>query len=77
MRDLSALSVRHGGLGIINPVSSLLSAQQASIQLTAPLVADIVPQVFRILEIKASIRLSNRARQKQQAEAIYDLPPHS
>jgi hypothetical protein len=61
MRDLLALPVRHGGLGLINPVSSTLSAHQASTQLTAPLVPDIVSQnqnkaldVFRILEIKAN-----------------------
>ena len=43
-RDLMALPVRHGGLGIINPTRNTRSHHQSSESITAPLVSLIVEQ---------------------------------
>ena len=78
-RDLLALPVRLGGMGIANPTSISQRSFEASVKLTSPLVATIATQVqdqpvdiFEVMEIKASIRQSNHEYQVQQAELIYD-----
>ena len=43
-RDLMALPVRHGGLGVINPTRNTRSHHQSSESITAPLVSLIVEQ---------------------------------
>ena len=77
-RDLLALPVRLGGMGIINPVSSSC-VFVASVRLTSPLVAIVATQdqdqsvdILEVMEIKASIRQTNREHQAQQAVTIYD-----
>ena len=81
-RDLLALPVRLGGLGLSNPATSSPDVFQASQSLTAPLVALIVAQdVSQIVDteastIKKNIRKSNHLRKAQQASNINDqLPP--
>lgn len=61
-RDLLALSVRLGGVGIINPVSTSQRVFEASVRLTSPLVAAIATQdqdqsvdIFKVMEVKASL----------------------
>ena len=76
-RDLLALPVRLGGMGITNPVSTSHRNFEASTRLTSPLVATIATQdqdrlvdISEVLEAKASIRRSNREYQAQQAESV-------
>ena len=78
-RDLLALPVRLGGIGIINPVSISQSVFEASVKLTSPLVAAIATQdlyqsvdFFQVLDVKTSLRKSNRERQALQAESVYN-----
>ena len=78
-RDLLALPVRLGGIGIINPVSSSQRSFEASVRLTTPLVAAIASQnqdqtvdILKVIEVKASLRQSNRDYQKLQAECTYN-----
>ena len=78
-RDLMALPVRLGGIGIINPVSSSQRSFEASVRLTTPLVAAIATQdqdqtvdILKVIEVKASLRQSNRDYQKLQAESTYN-----
>ena len=79
IRDLLAFPVRLGEMGITNPISSSIHVYKASIDLTSPLVADIVSQnqdkivdIYKVKEIKSAIRQSNRARQTHQADIVYD-----
>ena len=65
-------------MGIINPVSSS-RVFEASVKLTSPLVAIIATQdqdksvdILEVMEIKASIRQTNREHQAQQAVTVYD-----
>ena len=82
-RDLLALPVRLGGLGLSNPATSSPDVFQASQSLTGPLVALIVAQdVSQIVDpeatstIKKNIKKSNHLRKAQQASNINDqLPP--
>ena len=76
-RELLALPVRLGGMGITNPVSNSHSIFDASVQLISPLVTAINTQdqdrlvdTFEVMEAKTSIRQSNRKHQIQQAESI-------
>ena len=78
-RDLLALPVRLGGVGIINPVSNSQHMFEASVRLTTPLIAAIATQdqdqlidTSEVMEIKSSIRKSNRDHQKHLAESVYD-----
>ena len=78
-RDLLDLPVRLGGMGIVNPISMSQHVFEASVKLTSPLVVTIISQVqdqtadvFKVMEIKASIRQSNRDHQVQQAETVYE-----
>ena len=78
-RDLLALPVCLGGIGIINPVSSSQRSFEASVRLTTPLVAAIATQdqdqtvdILKVIEVKASLRQSNRDYQKLQAESTYN-----
>ena len=77
-RELLALPVRLGGMGIINPASNSHSIFDASTRLTSPLVTAITTQdqdrlmdIFEVMEAKGSIRQSNHGHQTQQAESIY------
>ena len=77
-RDLLALPIRLGRMGITNPVSTSQRNIEASIRLTSPLVATIATQdqdrlvdISEVLEAKASIRRSNREHQVQQAESVH------
>ena len=77
-RDLLALPVRFGGMGITNPASTPHRNFEASKRLTSPLVATIATQdqdrlvdISAILEAKASIRQSNREFQTQLAESVH------
>ena len=82
-RDLLALPIRLGGLGLYNPAAIAPTTFQASQHLTAPLVAMIIAQEVNqtidpdsISAIKKNIRKSNRQRQVQLAVNVYDqLPP--
>ena len=74
-RDLYALPVCLGGLGLINPCSAAHSCFCDSEQLTAPLVALIVAQCAtqivdhdHIHQLKQSIRRNNRERQIMVAD---------
>ena len=78
-RVLLALPVRLGGIGIINPVSISQSVFEASVKLTSPFVAAIATQdlyqsvdFFQVLDVKTSLRKSNRERQALQAESVYN-----
>ena len=82
-RDLLALPVRFGGLGIINPTKTPASVFQASQKLTTPLVKAITAQdpngevnVFEVMAIKGSIRSSNREQKKQQANDTANVLSH-
>ena len=81
IRDLLALPVRLGGLGLTNPAVISDDNFQASVKLTAPLVAVIATQ-DQTLEIdpndifvaKTEIRASNRRHSEDRANAINGLP---
>ena len=77
-RDLLALPVRLGGMGITNPVSTSHRNFEASMRLTSPLAATIATQdqdrlvdISAVLEAKASIRRSNLEYQAIQAESVH------
>ena len=78
IRDLLALPVRLGGLGLTNPTVICDDNFQASVKLTAPLVAVIATQ-DQTLEIdpndifvaKTEIRASNRQHSEDRANVIY------
>ena len=79
IRDLLALPVHMGGMGLINPVTTSQNANEASVELTSLLVSDIASQdqdksvdILKRMEIKTSIRQSNRTLQTQHAEIIYN-----
>ena len=78
MRDLLALPVRLGGLGIVNPTETADDKFHASVKLTAPLVTIIASQdqnieidLTDVITAKREIRVSNRQQSEEQAEAIY------
>ena len=75
---LLSLPVRLGGLGLINPSATSDDMLQASVKLTAPLVAIIATQDQTrdvnpddILSARKEIRVSNRQHSEDQANAIY------
>ena len=81
-RDLLALPVRHGGLGIVNPTTLSSPYYQASELLTKPLVSLIVSQETSksvypatITASKKVVRDMNRTRQAQQACTVKDQLP--
>ena len=66
-RDLYALPVRLGGLGLVNPCSAASSSFHDSEKLTAPLVALIAAQCmiqtvdrYQVCHLKQSIRKTNQ-----------------
>ena len=75
-RDLLALPVTFGGLGITNPAASAQSHYEASYTLTTPLDAAIATQnqdhSLNWSEIKSSIHKSNCNHQKHNAEHVYN-----
>ena len=83
-RDLLALPMRHGGLGIANPTTLSSPYYHASKLLTNPLVSLIVSQEANesvdpdtIVAIKKDVRNLNRLRQAQQANNVKDQLPES
>ena len=83
-RDLLALPVRHGGLGIANPTTLSSPYYQASRLLTKPLVSLIESQEANetvdpetILATKREVRNLNRTRHMQQASHVKDQLPES
>ena len=82
-RDLLALPVRHGGMGLINPTDTSNLNFQASEKMTSPLVEIILSQdqtkdvdATKIATLKKEIRVSNRQRNEKQADTVYNqLPP--
>ena len=65
-RDLLALPVCMGGIGIVNPPSMSQHVFEGSVRVTSPLVDAIVTQdqdqkvdIFKVMEVKVSIRQSN------------------
>ena len=77
-RDLLSLPVRFGGLGLINPSATSDDMFQASVKLTAPLVAIIVTQDQTrdvnpddILSARKETRASNHQHSEDQANVIY------
>ena len=82
-RDLLALPVRLGGLGLTNPATNSSHAFQASERLTAPLAGLIVAQSpeqsvdqTEITAIKKDIQKTNRQRQEDQAKEIHNHLNH-
>ena len=83
-RDLLALPMRHGGLGIANPTTLSSPYYHASKLLTNPLVSLIVSQEASesvdpdtIVAIKKDVINLNRLRQAQQANNVKDQLPES
>ena len=75
-RDLLALPMRHGGLGIANPTTLSSSYYQASKLLTKPEANETVdPET--ILATKREVRNLNRTRHMQQASNVKDQLPES
>ena len=77
-RDLYALPVRLGGLGLMNPCSAASSAFHDSEKLTAPLVALIAAQCMtqtvdrdHVRHLKQSIRKNNRDHQTLLADTLH------
>ena len=78
IRDLLALPARLGGLGLNNPSATSDHKFQASVKLTAPLVAIISTQdqtneidTTDIINVKKELRASNRQYSEEQAKVIY------
>ena len=74
VRELTALPVRLGGLGLTNPMSSYGQAREASEKITAPLVERVLHQDHRLTgchiaqkHAKAEVRSTRRANQKKDA----------
>ena len=77
-RDLYALPVHLGGLGLMNPCSAASSAFHDSEKLTAPLVALIAAQCMtqtvdrdHVCHLKQSIRKNNRDHQTLLADTLH------
>ena len=74
-RDLLALPVRHGGLGLINPSCQPSNLHTISINITSPLTKLIIEQSttypldVRQSQIKAKSRAHNFRRQLQSQQA--------
>ena len=69
-RDLYALPVRLGGLGLVNSCKAVDSSFNASVQLTSPLVVLIISQCAdqivhqaQVRQLKQAIRQGNREQQ--------------
>ena len=82
-RNLHALPVRHGGLGIANPVKIAQEQISASRQLTAELVQDLtinlsLPENEIPAQVsKADLRRKNRTAAKNMAETLHRLLPEN
>jgi len=81
-RELLALQVRLGGLGIQNPAIVSESAFEASLKLTSPLVQAILTQdpnlqvdLAEVISIKDAIRKSNQELRAAQAMTVHDALP--
>ena len=79
VRDLLALPVRLGGLGIRDPSATSSESFHSSKQITAPLVALIISQESNQLAdlditstIKKEVKKINRQRQDEQAKIVYN-----
>ena len=83
-RNLLALLVRHGGLGIVNPTTLSSPYYQASELLIKPLVSIIVSQETNktvdpdtVIASKRDVRDMNRRRHAQQACTVKDELPEN
>ena len=84
-RDLFALPVRFGGLGLVKPCKVSQSNFHDSEQLTSPLIALIIAQRInqtadrdQVHQLKLAIRKTNCDHQAQVADTLYgQLPPLS
>ena len=72
-RDLLALPVRMGGLGLVNPVNQSRQEYEASIKATAPLVKQIVKQAAEPPNDEDVAGAQRRARQEKADSARRDL----
>ena len=78
-RDLYALQMRLGGLGLVNPCKAAVSSFNASVQLTFPLIALIISQCAdqtvhqaQVRQLKQTIRQGNREQQCLVADSLYE-----
>ena len=84
VREMLALPVRHGGLGLMNPIASAKEQRSSSQLICAPLVDQIRQQNHNLSQcqeaqrtIKAQLHSSKRIRQKEEAKRVQDqLPTH-
>ena len=84
VREMLALPVRHGGLGLMNPIASAKEQRNSSKLICAPLVCHIQHQNHNLGQcqeaqqaIKAQLHSSKRIRQKEEAKRVWDqLPTH-
>ena len=84
VREMLALPVRLGGLGLMNPIASAKEQRDSSQLICAPLVNQIQQQNHdfgRCQEaqrsVKVQLRSSKRMRQKEEAKRVQDqLPTH-
>ncbi len=81
-RDLLALPVRHGGMGLMNPTDTSIHHFQTSEMMTTPLTEIILSQdqtkdvdPTEINTLKKEVRKANRSRNEQKAETIYNELP--
>ena len=72
-RDLLALPVRMGGLGLVNPVNQSRQEYEASIKATAPLVKQIIKQAAEPPNDEDVAGAQRRARQEKADSARRDL----
>ena len=84
VREMLALPVRHGGLGLMNPIASAKEQRNSSQLICAPLIHQIQHQKHNLGQcqeaqqsIKAQLRSSKRIRQNEEAKRVWDqLPIH-
>ena len=84
IRELTALPVRLGGLGLTNPMSSYGQEREASEKITASLVERVLHQDHRLTgchaaqkHAKAEVRSTRRANQKKDAlKLMGQFPVH-
>ena len=68
-----------GGMGIVNPASMSQCVFVGSVRVTSPLVEAIAAQeqdqkvdIFKVMEVKVSVRQSNHEHQVLQFKSVYD-----
>ena len=78
-RDLYALPVRLGGLGLVNLCKAMIFSFNASMQLTSSLVALIISQCAdqnvyqaQVCQLKQAKRQGNQEQQSVAADSLYE-----